>query len=99
MTQSAVILPYQGIWPKIHPTVFLAPGCVVVGNVTIGEHSSVWFNAVVRGDVNSVTIGARTNIQDNCSLHVTWKSAPLVIGSDVTIGHGAMVHGCAVGDG
>ncbi len=99
MMRTAVILPYQGAWPEIHPTVFLAPGCVVVGNVTIGEHASIWFNTVVRGDVHRITIGPRTNVQDTCMLHVTWKSAPLVIGSDVTIGHGAVVHGCTIGDG
>ncbi len=99
MTQTAVILPYQGVWPTIHPTVFLAPGCVIVGDVTIGEHASVWFNTVVRGDVHRIAIGPRTNIQDNCTLHVTWKSAPLVIGSNVTIGHGVVVHGCRIGDG
>ncbi|HLI08328.1 MAG TPA: gamma carbonic anhydrase family protein [Ktedonobacteraceae bacterium] len=91
------ILPYKGIWPVIAENVFIAPGAMVVGNVTIREGASVWYNAVVRGDVAPIVIGRRTNIQDNCTLHVD-EDAPLTIGDDCTVGHGAIVHGATVGD-
>ncbi|HET9919661.1 MAG TPA: gamma carbonic anhydrase family protein [Ktedonobacteraceae bacterium] len=91
------ILPYKGIWPTIAEDVFIAPGAMVIGNVTISEGASVWYNAVVRGDTASIVIGKRTNIQDNCTLHVD-EDAPLVIGEDCTVGHGAIVHGATVGD-
>jgi carbonic anhydrase/acetyltransferase-like protein (isoleucine patch superfamily) len=84
--------------PTIHESVFLADGSVVIGDVQIGAHSSVWFNAVVRGDVCPITIGEKTNVQDNATLHVTHDTGPLVIGSNVTIGHGALVHACTVHD-
>jgi len=87
-------IAYRGIAPRLHASVFVAEGAKVIGDVEIGEDSSVWFNAVVRGDVNTVRIGARTNIQDNAVLHVTGGTGPLNIGSDVTIGHSAVVHGC-----
>lgn len=90
-------IPYRGVLPACHPTVFLADGARVVGDVEIGEGSSVWFNAVVRGDVNRVRIGKRTNVQDSCTLHVTSEN-PLVVGDDVTFGHGANVHGCTIED-
>ena len=92
------VLPFRGISPKLHESVFLAEGARIIGDVEIGEESSVWFNAVVRGDVNSVRIGNRTNVQDNCVLHVTHERHPLVVGSSVTIGHGAVVHGARVQD-
>ncbi len=91
------ILPYKGIWPVIAENVFIAPGAVVIGNVTIREGASVWYNAVVRGDTAPIVIGRRTNIQDNCTLHVD-EDAPLTIGDDCTVGHGAVVHGATVGD-
>ena len=81
----------------IAESVLLAPGAQVVGQVQIGEHSSVWYNAVIRGDTNPVVIGEETNIQDNAVLHVNRKRG-LSIGNQVTIGHGAIVHGCTVGD-
>jgi carbonic anhydrase/acetyltransferase-like protein (isoleucine patch superfamily) len=87
-----------GIMPKIADDVFLAPGSIVAGDVEIGEGSSVWFNAVIRGDVAPIRVGKRTNIQDNVVLHVD-PDAPCVIGDDVTIGHSAIVHGTTVGDG
>jgi carbonic anhydrase/acetyltransferase-like protein (isoleucine patch superfamily) len=80
--------------PTIHPSVFIAPGVQIIGDVTIGKDSGVWFNSVIRGDVNSVSIGERTNIQDGCVLHVTHETGRLVIGDDVTVGHGAILHGC-----
>lgn len=94
-----MIHPYKGALPSIHPSVFVAEGAQVIGNVTIGRDSSVWFNAVIRGDINTITIGEETNIQDNCVLHVINDEYPLVIGSGVTVGHGAILHACAIGDG
>jgi carbonic anhydrase/acetyltransferase-like protein (isoleucine patch superfamily) len=91
------ILPYKGIWPVIAENVFIAPGAMVIGNVTIHEEASIWYNAVVRGDTAPIVIGQRTNIQDNCTLHVD-EDAPLTIGEDCTVGHGAIVHGATVGD-
>jgi carbonic anhydrase/acetyltransferase-like protein (isoleucine patch superfamily) len=90
------VLPYRGIHPEIHETVFLADGARVIGDVRIGANSSVWFNAVVRGDVCPIRIGERTNVQDNATLHVTHDTGPLQIGSDVTIGHSAVLHACTV---
>lgn len=87
----------KSVGKSIHDTVFLAPGSQVVGDVVIGKNSSVWYNAVIRADVNPVRIGENTNVQDNAVLHVG-HDAPLTIGDNVTIGHGAIVHGCTVGD-
>lgn len=93
-----IILPFGGKTPRLHPTVFVAAGSVVAGDVEIGEDSSVWFGAVVRGDVNVVRIGARTNVQDHTVIHVTSGTAPTHIGDDVTIGHRVVLHGCTVKD-
>jgi carbonic anhydrase/acetyltransferase-like protein (isoleucine patch superfamily) len=97
-----MIHAFRGILPDIHPGVFVAGGAAIIGDVSIGGGSSVWFNAVIRGDVNPVRIGRRTNIQDGALLHVRSgegsAGSPLVIGSDVTVGHGAIVHGCTIGD-
>lgn len=93
-----MILPYKGSWPKIHETVFLAPSVDVIGDVEIGDHSSVWFQCVIRGDVNWIKIGSRTNIQDHSMLHVTRVKSPLRIGDEVTIGHRVTVHGCTIGN-
>ncbi len=82
---------------QVHPSVYLAAGARVVGDVTLGEDSSVWFNAVLRGDIEAIRVGRRTNIQDNAVLHAD-EGMPCVIGDDVTIGHGAIVHGCQIGD-
>lgn len=92
------VIPYRGIIPKIDKSVFLAEGARVIGDVEIGADSSIWFNAVVRGDVHWIRIGARTNVQDNCVLHVTHQRYPLQVGSDVTVGHSAVLHGCTVED-
>ena len=83
--------------PQIGENVFIAQGAVLLGDVTIKKHSSIWFNAVVRADMASIAIGESTNIQDNCTLHVD-AGAALSIGNQVTIGHGAVVHGCTIGD-
>lgn len=93
-----MILPHHGIWPKIHETAFVAPSADVIGDVVIGEHSSVWFQVVVRGDVNTIRIGNRTNVQDHSCLHVTRVKSPLKIGDEVTIGHRVTLHGCTVGN-
>jgi|UniRef100_Q3AU00 carbonic anhydrase/acetyltransferase-like protein (isoleucine patch superfamily) len=92
------ILPYKGIVPQLHESVFLTDGAFVIGDVHIGANSSVWFNAVVRGDVCPIRIGEKTNVQDNVTLHVTHDTGPLTIGNCVTIGHGAVLHACTVQD-
>lgn len=91
-----MLLAYKGIWPKLHETVFVTEGARIIGDVEIGEHSSIWFNTVVRGDVHFVKIGKRTNVQDNSTLHVTKDTYPLVIGDDITIGHNVVLHGCTL---
>ncbi len=93
-----IILPYKGIWPKIDPTAFIAPGAAVIGDVVIGPGSSVWFGCVVRGDVNVIRIGARTNVQDGTIIHVTKGGQGTHIGNDVTIGHMVMLHDCTLDD-
>ncbi len=93
-----MILPYRGIRPKLHGSVFVAEGAQIIGDVEIGRDSSVWFNTVVRGDVHYIRIGDRTNIQDNSILHVTHDKYPLVIGSEVTVGHGTILHAATIKD-
>lgn len=90
------VFPYKGVWPTIAEDVFIAPGAMIIGNVTIHEGASIWYNAVVRGDTAPIVIGRHTNIQDNCTLHVD-EDAPLTIGDECTVGHGAVVHGATVG--
>jgi carbonic anhydrase/acetyltransferase-like protein (isoleucine patch superfamily) len=90
------LYPFGGIMPTVAATAFIAPGARVIGNVSIGEESSIWYNVVLRGDVESISIGARTNIQDNSVVHVTTRRWKTVIGDDVLIGHLAMVHGCTL---
>lgn len=92
------IIPYMGVLPTIAPDVFVAAGAVILGDVTIGADSSIWFNVVIRGDVHWIRIGERTNVQDLAMLHCTYKKHPLSIGNDVTIGHHAMLHGCTIED-
>lgn len=96
MSVAPIILPYEGIMPTIHPDAFIAPGAVVIGDVHIGAHSNVWFGCVIRGDVNSIRIGERTNIQDGSVVHVTRKTGPTRIGSGITIGHKALLHACTL---
>ena len=91
------ILPFNNKIPKIAPDVFIAPGAMIIGDVTIHEGASVWYNAVIRGDSAAIVIGARSNIQDNATLHVD-EDAPLTIGADCTLGHNAVVHGATLGD-
>ena len=92
------IYPYQGKLPKIDPSVFIAEGVQIIGDVEIGRDSSIWYNAVVRGDVNYIRIGGRTNVQDGAVLHVTYKKFPLIIGSNVTVGHSAVLHAAVIDD-
>ena len=95
---SPLILPYRGIVPKIAADAFIAQNAVITGDVEIGADSGIWYNCVIRGDVNHVRIGARTNVQDGTVIHVTRKVWPTLIGSEVTIGHGVVLHGCTLQD-
>jgi len=90
-------ISHKGITPRLHPSVFVAEGARIIGDVEIGEDSSVWFNAVIRGDILPIRIGRRTNVQDGCILH-TKDGFPLSVGDEVTFGHGATAHGCTIGD-
>lgn len=93
-----MIVPFRGKAPVVAAEVYLAPNAVVIGDVEIGAEASVWFHAVVRADVERIRIGPRTNIQDNATIHVTRDRWPTVIGVGVTIAHGAVLHGCTIGD-
>jgi carbonic anhydrase/acetyltransferase-like protein (isoleucine patch superfamily) len=94
----ALIKPVRGIHPKIGNNCFLADNATIVGEVVMGDNCSMWFNAVVRGDVNSITIGNNTNIQDGAVVHCTYQKAATVIGNQVSIAHNAVVHGCTIED-
>ena len=105
MTRPGVtIVPIHGKTPQIHESAFIAPGCTIVGDVTIGAQSSIWYNCVLRADVSRIVIGERTNVQDGSVLHCDPPrpgdpdGSPLLIGDDVLIGHMAMVHGCVIKD-
>lgn len=93
-----MLRPYKGILPKVHASAFIDDSAQVIGDVEIGEESSVWMTVVIRGDVNFIRIGARTNIQDGTIVHVQHDTHPTRIGNDVTVGHGAIVHGCTIHD-
>jgi carbonic anhydrase/acetyltransferase-like protein (isoleucine patch superfamily) len=90
------IRPYRGKWPQIAASAYIDPAAVVIGDVVIGEDSSVWPMCVVRGDVHYIRIGSRTNIQDGCVLHVMKDLNPLVLGDEVTVGHSVTLHGCTI---
>lgn len=92
------VYPYLETTPNISDGVFIAPGARVIGNVSIGTDVGIWYNTVIRGDVNSICIGNRTNIQDNSLLHVETDICSLNIGDDVTIGHQVILHGCTIGN-
>jgi carbonic anhydrase/acetyltransferase-like protein (isoleucine patch superfamily) len=94
----ALILPVKEIAPQFGDNCYLADNATIVGEVRMGKNCSVWFNAVVRGDVNSIDIGENTNIQDGAIIHCTYKTAKTVIGNNVSIGHNAIVHGCMLKD-
>ena len=94
----AFIKEVLGHTPNIGEGTFLAETCVIVGNVEMGKDCSVWYNAVIRGDVNFIKIGDKVNVQDNVMLHCTFEKFPLIIGNNVSIGHNAIVHGCTLKD-
>jgi gamma-carbonic anhydrase len=93
-----MIIDYKGARPRIGREVFVAPNATVIGQVTLGDQSSVWYGSVVRGDVGTIAIGARTNLQDLSVVHVTTNKHDTKIGSDVVVGHRVVLHGCTVGD-
>ncbi|GAB1463124.1 gamma carbonic anhydrase family protein [Pedobacter sp.] len=92
----SVILAVKGVAPQLGEECYIAPNATIVGDVRIGNKCSIWFNAVVRGDVNSITIGNESNIQDGAVIHATYLKAATVIGNRVNVGHNAIVHGCTV---
>ena len=94
----ALILPVKGISPQMGNNCWLAPNATVVGNVTLGDDCTVWFNAVIRGDVHYIKIGQRCNIQDGAVVHCTYQKSPTTIGNYVSIAHNAIVHGCTIHD-
>ena len=91
-----MIRPFRGIHPQIHPTAFVEESARVIGDVHLGEESSIWFNAVVRGDVHYIRIGNRTNIQDNSVIHVQHQTHPTILEDQVTVGHSVTLHGCYI---
>lgn len=94
-----MIKSFQNSQPKIHETAFVAETAIVIGDVEIGAESSVWFGSVIRGDVNYIRIGARTNVQDGSIIHVTSKTHPTVLEDEVTLGHRVTLHGCYIEQG
>lgn len=84
--------------PQVHETAYVAPGAVLIGDVRIHEDASVWFNCVLRGDVNYIEVGRRSNLQDLCVCHGLYETHPVLIGDDVTVGHSAIIHGCTIED-
>ena len=94
----ATILPVKGILPSFGNECFIAPNATIVGDVIMGDQCSVWFNAVVRGDVNAIRIGNKVNIQDGAIIHCTYEKTRAVVGNNVSIGHLAIVHGCTIED-
>lgn len=94
----SVILPVKGIFPVMGSGCFIAPNATVVGDVVMGDECSVWFNAVIRGDVNSIRMGNKVNVQDGAVIHCTYEKTKDIIGNNVSIGHNAIVHGCVIDD-
>jgi carbonic anhydrase/acetyltransferase-like protein (isoleucine patch superfamily) len=92
------LIKCNGVSPQLGKNVFVANGAYIIGNVIIGEESSIWFNVVIRGDVTGINIGDRTNVQDSAVIHGTYHKAEVRIGNDVTIGHSAILHGCTIGN-
>ncbi len=91
-----VILPVNGISPQMGNDCFIAPNATIVGDVVMGDQCSVWFNAVIRGDVNSIRLGNKVNVQDGAVIHCTFERSKTIIGNNVSIGHNAIVHGCVI---
>ncbi|MBD5316674.1 MAG: gamma carbonic anhydrase family protein [Bacteroides sp.] len=94
----ALIIPVRGFTPKVGHDTFLAPNATLVGDVTVGSECSIWFNTVLRGDVNTITVGDRVNIQDGSVLHTLYQKSTIEIGNDVSIGHNVTLHGCKIHD-
>jgi len=94
-----IVREYAGKRPSLGERVYLAETAAVIGDVVLGDDVSIWYNSVVRGDCNFIRIGARSNIQDNCAIHVTVRTHPTVLEEEVTLGHGALVHGARIGKG
>ncbi|MEP7234279.1 MAG: gamma carbonic anhydrase family protein [Ignavibacteriota bacterium] len=97
--EAGALYEFQGKFPQVHPSCFIAAGARIIGDVIIEENVSIWFNVVIRGDVERIRIGKNSNIQDNVVIHVTHFVNPTLIGENVTVGHGAILHGCTVKDG
>jgi carbonic anhydrase/acetyltransferase-like protein (isoleucine patch superfamily) len=95
---ASMLIPFDGRSPQIDPSAYVQASAQIIGDVVLGAQSSVWFNVVVRGDVYPIRIGARTNIQDNSTVHVTGGRWATIVGDDVTVGHAAVLHGCRIGD-
>ncbi len=93
-----MIIEFEGKKPKVHEQAYIVESAQIIGDVEIGAQSSVWFNAVVRGDIHFIRIGERTSIQDLCVIHVTKDKYPTIVGNDVTLGHGVILHGCTIKD-
>jgi len=94
----ALIKPVKGILPRFGEHIFLADNATITGDVVMGDHCTVWFNAVIRGDVHAIRIGNNVNIQDGAIVHCTYRKSPTTIGDNVSIAHGAIVHGCTIGN-
>src|SRR5258705_7917332 len=94
-----MIKPFRGVHPRIHPTAFVEESAHVIGDVHLGEESSIWYNAVVRGDIHYIRIGNRSNVQDNSVLHVRNGTHPTILEDEVTVGHSVTLHGCYVEQG
>jgi gamma-carbonic anhydrase len=94
-----MIIPFNSIEPKIHETAFVAEGAIIIGDVEIGADSSVWFGSIIRGDVNFVRIGERTNVQDTTVIHVSSKTHSTILEDEITVGHRATLHGCHIESG
>ena len=94
----SLILPVKGITPSLGNNCFIAPNATIAGDVVMGDDCSVWFNAVIRGDVNSISLGNKVNVQDGAIIHCTYQKAKTVVGNNVSIGHNAIVHGCVIDD-
>ena len=93
-----MLRPFRGVLPRVHPTAFIDDSAQVIGDVEIGEESSIWMNVVMRGDVHRIRLGRRSNVQDGTVVHVMNRTHPTTIGDEVTVGHAALLHGCTVED-
>ncbi len=98
LNEKGNLLPHGDTFPRVARSAWVAPGACVIGDVRLGEESSVWYGAVLRGDTEPIRIGARTNVQDGCVLHAD-PGYPTIVGKDCVVGHKAIVHGCEIGDG